>query len=603
MQRLSDAARDRRIRILRLAESLGAETVTLDGPTPAAAILEYARVRKATRIVVGEPRRRGWRAWLRPSTPVALLDRRHDLDVSVIARRASTPDAGGSAPSASHGRLDAPVQWERYGWALAITVLCTIIAALMDPYFSNTNVVMVFLLGAAIAGLRLGRGPASLTAVLNVASFDFFFVPPKLTFAVADAEYVITFAVMLVVALTIGTLTANVRQQTRVAGARERRTALLYAMSRELAAARGRDELREIATRHVAATFDARAAVLLPDAQGRLAATSGNGAPSTYGEADPSVAQWVYDRGHAAGLGTDTLPGSAGIYLPLMGSSSTLGVLAVLPSRPRRVLLPEQRHLLETFAAQIGLALERASLAESAEAARVSAEAESLRNTLLASISHDLRTPLAVIAGASSALADPAFDFDESTRRELASSIAERARDMSAVVSNVLDLMRLEAGHLRLQRRWETLDDLIGVALARMDAQLGDRRVEVGLPGDLPPVHVDGALVVQVFANLLENVAKHTPPTTRVAIGAEVDGDFVRVVVDDTGPGLPTGDPSQLFDKFKRGSPESDVPGAGLGLAICRAVVAAHGGRIEATNLPGGGARFTLTLPTREPTP
>ena len=390
MLRLSEGDRNRRIEVLRLAESLGAEAVTLDGPNVADALLEYAKVRNATRIVVGEPRRRGWRAWLWPTTATRLLRERHGLDVSVIADRGGGPRASATkTASAVHG-VARPIRWGRLAAAIGISAACTLVALAMDPFFAITNLVMVYLLGAAIAGLRLGRTPAALTAVVNILCFNFFFVPPRLTFAVSDVQYLVTFAVMLVVALTIATLVASVRQQTRVAGARERRTALLYAMSRELAAARGRDAMEHIAIRHVAETFGARVDLLFPDGAGRLqrsgavmmATADADGNSLLYAEADPSIAQWVHDHGREAGLGTDTLPGAPGIYLPLAGSGRPMGALAVLPVNPRRVRLPEQRHLLETFAAQISLALERAQLAESAEAARVSAETEQLRNTL-----------------------------------------------------------------------------------------------------------------------------------------------------------------------------------------------------------------------------
>ena len=594
--RLGAAERDRRIEVLRLAESLGAEAVTLDGPTAGAALLQYARTRNATRIVVGEPKRRGLRSLWRRSTVDELLTRARGVDVSVIAQRQKPPAT--TAPS--RARLEpAELHWNRYGWAAAITAACTCLALLVDPFLSDTNLVMVYLLGAAIAGLRLGRGPATLTAVLNIASFDFFIVPPRLTFAVSDAEYVVTFAVMLAVALTIATLMANVRMQTRVAGARERRTALLYAMSRELAGTRGADNMVQVSVRHVGETFACRAAVLLPDEDGRVQAAPASG-DAAFAAPDLSIGQWAYDHGRPAGLGTDALPGAPAIYLPLSGSERTLGVLAVMPSSRRRVLLPEQRHLLETFAGQIALAVERAQLAETAEAARVSVETETLRNTLLASISHDLRTPLAVITGASTALADPGLAIDPQARASLARSIAARAHDMSELVSNVLDLMRFESGHVPLRRQWETLDDLVGLALNRVEPRLGARQVTVDLPADLPPVHVDAVLFTQVLVNLLENAAKHTPDGTTIRISAAAADGEVTLTVEDDGPGLPEGDPEALFAKFQRGRSEGDVPGAGLGLAICRAVIGAHGGRIGAARREGGGARFIVTLPVQD---
>ena len=596
MLRLGEHARNRRINILRLAESLGGQTVTLDGISASEALGQYARLRNVTRIVVGEPKRFGVRAIFRPSTATKLV-RAGGFDISVIARR----ETGLSAPIRPESANSAPIRWGRYWVAALISFGCTGIAALMYPYFSLTNLVMVYLLGATVAALRLGRAPASVTAVLNVLAFDYCFVPPRFTLAVADFQYVVTFAVMLAVTLIIANLVANVRAQSRVAGARERRTALLYAMSRELAATRRLEDLARVAVKHVAETFASRAVVLVPEGKGRLHAPRSDALPSSLRGSDLSVAQWVFDHDTAAGLGTDTLPACAAQYLPLRGSGHTLGVLAVEPAHRRKLLLPEQRHLLETFAAQIALALERAELAEDAEASRVAAETESLRNTLLASISHDLRTPLAVIAGASSALNDARLFFDAGARARLTASIEAKAHEMSEIISNVLDLMRFEAGHVALRRDWQTLDDLIGSALTRLDTRLADHPVEVEVPADLPAVYVDAPLITQVFANLLENAAKHTPAGTRVFISGILEADVVRIFVDDTGPSLPTGDPERLFAKFQRGRDESNTGGAGLGLAICRAIVDAHGGCIAASTSPRGGARFVFTLPTAGP--
>ncbi|GAC1669385.1 MAG: DUF4118 domain-containing protein [Steroidobacteraceae bacterium] len=595
--KLSERERNRRVDVLRLAESLGAETVTLGGPSAADALIEYAHLRNITRIVVGEARHDGWRKWLHRSTAIELVRRGRGFDVSVIAR----PDAQALR------RCDLPesgpneIHWERYWAALLITAFCTGVAQLMYPYFELTNLVMVYLLGATIAGLRLGRGPASLTAVANVAALDFCFVPPRFSFAVSDLEYLVTFGVMLVVALIISSLTASVRAQTRVAGARERRTSLLYGMSRELAATRSFGNLARVAIKHVAETFSSHAVVLMPDAKGRLNHPRGEGPTRALQGADLSIAQWVFDHGRPAGLGTDTLPAAPAQYLPLAGTQRTLGVLAVRPTQRRRLLLPEQRHLLETFAGQIALAVERAQLAEDAEIARVAVEKESLRNTLLASISHDLRTPLAVITGASSALIDPAVKLEPEARAQLARSIDAKAREMSELISNVLDLMRFESGEVRLRRDWQTVDDLVGTALAHLEGRFGDRPVDVVLPGEFPAVYVDAPLITQVLVNLLDNAIKHTPPGTRISVSAELEDENVRVAVDDLGCGLPPGDPDRLFEKFQRGREESNAGGAGLGLAICRAIIHAHGGRITGMQRPGGGARFVFTLPTVEP--
>ncbi len=605
---LPERERNRRIDVLRLAESLGGETVTLDGPSAAATIAGYAEMRHATRVIVGAPKRRGWRAWLRPSTATELVRRARGFDVLLIAgderRRAARGDSSGAA-GASGLSTPPAVRWDRYAYAGAITFGCTAVAFLMYPHFELSNLVMIYLLGVTVAGLRLGRGPSAVTAVLNVAAFDFFFVPPRYSFAVSDVQYLVTFAAMLTIALVIASLTASVRQQTRVAGARERRTALLYAMSRELAVTRGISGMAHVAVRHIAEVFQCQAVVLLPDGHGRLRYPHEAALESSFRQADLAVAQWVADHARRAGLGSDTLPAAPGLYVPLGDERRTVGVLAVLPQNPRRVLLPEQSHLLETFAGQIALAIERARLAEMAEQSTVAAERETLRNTLLASISHDLRTPLAVMAGAGSALAQHGAALDEAQRLALARSIETKAREMSELVSNVLDLVRFESGQVALRRDWQTVDDLVGSALSSSRERLAPRAVAVQVSPDLPPVWVDATLIVQVLVNLLDNIAKYTPPQTRVWVSAlaAAEADRVQVVVDDDGPGFPPGDPARLFAKFQRGAQEGTVAGVGLGLAICEAIVHAHGGQIRAQRRDGGGARLTFTLPTVEAAP
>jgi two-component system sensor histidine kinase KdpD len=597
--RLSQQERNRRIDLLRLAESLGAETVTLDGPTAAAALIEYAQTRRATRIVVGAPKRRGWRALWRRSTATALLLGAQGFDVVTVATAGPAAPANGQA-FAAPAEHSQPVRWKRYLAAAGISAACTAIAFGMFPYLELSNLVMVYLLGVVVAGLRIGRLPSVLTAVLNVLCFDFFFVPPRFTFAVSDVQYLLTFAVMLTVALVVATLVARVRQQTRVAGARERRTALLYAMSRELAATRDGASMARLAVKHVAEGFQCECVVLLSDVTGRVRHPAETPMDGSYRGADLAVAQWVADHGRRAGLGSDTLPAAPALYLPLGEARRGLGVLAVRPRNPRRVLLPEQRHLLETFAAQIGLALERAGLAEIAAGARIAAERETLRNTLLASISHDLRTPLAAMAGAASTLVARGSQLDEQKRTALARSIEGKARDMSELVSKVLDLMRFDSGEIMLRRDWESVEDLVGAALEQNDERLRGRRVELALPADLPLVYVDATLIVQVLTNLLDNAAKYTPLGTLITVTAQEGEGVVRVMVDDNGAGLPSGDPERLFDKFQRGMQEGTIVGVGLGLSICRAIVTAHGGSIAARSRPGGGARLEFTLPTTE---
>ena len=600
--RLSEEKRNERIALLRLAESLGAEAVTLGGSSAGEALVNYARERNITRIMIGRPRRPLWRRLFRPSTYGELLAGTEGIDLHVVGGADDAAALRNPFFARSRAYLSSPAKtekarWPGYAWGLAATAACTTIGMLLNPIFELVNVAMVYLLAVVLIAARYGRGPAVATSVVAVAAFDFFFVPPQLTFAVSDAQYLLTFLIMLVVALIISDLTARVRLQANVAGHRERRTALLYAMTRELAATRGQEPMARVAVRHVSEVFDSQVVVLLPDSNNKISYPKTESLSGSLHGADLAVAQWVQDHGEPAGLGTDTLPSGEVLYLPLPGPQSALGVLAVLPANPRRVLLPEQFHLLETFAAQIALALERAQLADQAQRASIEAETEGLRNALLASISHDLRTPLAVIAGASSSLLEKGKALPEQSREELARSIYEQSKEMTQLVGNVLQMTRLEGGAIAPERDWHALGEIAGSVLARLRERLAAHPVRVWLPERLPLLRVDATLIEQALANLLENAAKYTPPGTAITLSAEIREAEVVVSVEDAGPGLPDGDPERLFAKFHRGTPESAVGGAGLGLAICRAIVRLHAGRIWAERRPGGGAIFSFTLP------
>jgi two-component system sensor histidine kinase KdpD len=612
--RMADEERDRRIALLRLAESLGAESVTLGGSSVGEELANYARTRNVTRILIGRPRRSLWRRLFRPSTYGELLSKTEGIDLLVVGgadetaalrspfltrSRAYLQPAGGSAQGAQ-ASSSAKARWPGYAWSCAAVVACTLLGLAMTPAFELVNVAMVYLLAVALIAFRYGRGPAIAASVLGVATFDFFFVPPLLSFAVSDIQYLLTFAIMLAVALIISGLAASVRLQANVAGHRERRTAMLYAMTRELAATRGEQNMARAAVRHVSEVFDSQVTVLLPDGAGRIRHPRGEGTPGSLHGADLGVAQWVQDHGEPAGLGTNTLPGTEALYLPLKGAQAPLGVLAILPANPRRVLLPEQFHLLETFAAQLALALERAQLGERAQRASIDAETEGLRNALLASISHDLRTPLAVISGASSSLAEGGERLSAEERSALAMSIFEQSQQMARLIVNVLDMTRLETGSIPLNHDWHALGEIAGSVLHRLRDTLKAHPVAVALPADLPLVRLDATLIEQVLVNLLENAAKYTPAGTALTLRAErVHGELL-VSVEDAGPGLPAGDPDRLFAKFQRGAAEGAVGGVGLGLAICRAIVQLHGGQIWAERRLPSGTAFRFTLPLEE---
>jgi two-component system sensor histidine kinase KdpD len=465
------------------------------------------------------------------------------------------------------------------------------------------------------AAARIGRGPGVLLSFLSVAAFDFFFVPPRMSLSVSDTQYLLTFAGMLLTSLVISHLTSSLRREARVASKRERRTGAMYAMAGELGAALGVEQIVGIGMRHVSEVFRARVAMLLPDSSDKVrqkldpSDTSAAALLLDAGALDLDVGQWVYDHQKPAGQGTDTLPAAAALYLPLKAPMRTRGVLAVVTRNAGELEVPEQKRMLDAFAAQIALALERVHYVEIARDALVSMESERLRNSLLSAISHDLRTPLTTIVGFASMLAQAHGDARSPANAELIAAIHDESLRMTSIVTNLLDMARLQAGGLRLNRQWSLLEETVGAALRACRRVLSGRPVEVRLHADLPFLQLDAVLMERLFSNLLENAAKYTPPGSKLVIGADsldVDGKpFVRVYIDDNGPGLPANMGDRVFEKFTRGEKESAKPGIGLGLSICRAIVQAHGGTIGANNrlddsLPDPqvqGARFWFTLP------
>ncbi len=589
---LSAAERSDLAAAFSLAEQLGAETATLSGPSVSEALLSFARQRNISKIVVGKPAHGRWRDRLRGSLVDAIVRASGDIDVFIVSgeRADATRPAQGLA-----GPLSArPV---RYAWSAAVVALCSLVCWSMLGRFDRSNLVMVYLLGVSFVASRHGRGPSALAAVLSVAAFDFFFVPPHLTFAVSDSQYVVTFAVMLVVSLLISTLAARVRAQADFARQREQRTQVLYAMSRDLAAARTTEEVAWAASRHVAEVFEGDASLLVPTESGLRPA----GAPEPLGDArEGAVAQWAFDHGQMAGLGTDTLPGASATWVPLRGTQAVLGVLGIRPDPGLLPLRPDQLDLLQALTRQAASGLERARLAEEAQRARIAAEAERLRSTLLSSVSHDLRTPLATITGAASSLLQDA-SLGDGSRRELQEAIYEEAVRLNRLVTNLLDMTRLESGTLQLSRDWHSLEELVGSALARLEPTLKGRTVRTRVPQDLPLVPVDGILVEQALVNLLENAAKHTDPPGAIEVTARAEDGSVVVEVADEGPGLPAGTEEQVFEKFYRA--ESRRRGFGLGLPICRAIATAHGGHIRAERREPRGTRFLLDLPLGQAPP
>jgi two-component system sensor histidine kinase KdpD len=594
--RLSAVDRDRVTQTLRLAESLGAETVTLSGQTMSEEILAYARERNISKIVIGKPARPLWKRILLGSIVDALVQGSGEIDIHVVSGEGEPAPVRPLRP-----RPHAP-DWGSYGLAAAMVAVSTAVAWLMFSHFSLSNMIMVYLLGVVGVATRTSRGPTVVASVLSVLAFDFFFVPPYLSFAVSDTEYLLTFFVMLIVALVTSGMTVRIRAQAAAARQRERRIGALYGMSRELASVRGVDLIVETALRHIGEVFSGQITMLLPDGVGHLAPRLSK--PEGYGlsATDLGVAQWAYEHKEVAGLGTATLPGARMLCVPLLASRGAVGVLAVVPPEMHAFDTPEALHQLETFGNQTALAIERAQLAEEAQSAELRVETERMRNSLLSSVSHDLRTPLATIIGASSGLLEGAERLSTTTRKDLVRSIHQEASHLDRLVNGLLEMTRLESGAVTIKAEPQSLEGVIGAALQRLDSLLRDRTVQVSLPDNLPLVPIDALLMEQVFLNLLDNAARYSPPESPIDVSASEVGLKVVVEVSDRGPGFAPGEETRVFEKFYRGR-SARVRGVGLGLAICRAIVQAHGGTIVAENRPGGGATIRFTLPREDSPP
>jgi two-component system sensor histidine kinase KdpD len=630
LQKLSDARRERTLAALKLAAELGAETVTLAGADAVATLIGYAQARNASKLVAGASARHGFDRWLKRPFGERLAERAGDLDLTLIRARegekgaahAAKEDGAGpdwrDALSNAREQRSAP---RGYVYAVAICAVITLLASQIRDRIDLVNLVMLYLVGVIYAAARIGRGPGVLLSFLSVAAFDFFFVPPRMSLSVTDTQYLLTFTGMLLTSLVISHLTSSLRREARVASKRERRTGAMYAMAGELGAALATEQIVGIGMRHVSEVFRAKVAILLPDSADKVRQKLDPSEPSA--EAwllkesviDLDVGQWVYDQQKPAGRGTDTLPAAAALYLPLKAPMRTRGVLAVTTRNAGELDVPEQKRMLDAFAAQIALALERVHYVDIARDALVSMESERLRNSLLSAISHDLRTPLTTIVGFASMLAEAHGDARSPANAELIAAIHDESLRMTSIVTNLLDMARLQAGGLRLNLQWLLLEETVGAALRACRRVLDGRPVEVRLPADLPFLQLDAVLMERLFSNLLENAAKYTPPGSKLVIGAEnvsVAGEpFVRVYLDDNGPGLPANMEDSVFEKFTRGEKESAKPGIGLGLSICRAIVEAHGGTIGANNRLNAsaadaqvdGARFWFTLPVEPPPP
>ena len=599
LQRLNAASRDRILSVIKLAEELGASTAVLTHADAAVALVEQTRVLNCAMLVMGRTHLSAWSELWRGRATTRRIARLAPALTLVEVGQVDSARKLTIAPKINTENSEAST-WQssvpRYAWATAAVVAVTLLASPLFRFFDLANIVMLFLLATVLVAVKLGRGPAALAAVLNVAAFDFFFVSPHFSFAVSDVQYLLTFVVMLAVGLITGQLTAGLRFQARISASRERRAQSLFALTRDLSAALVTTQVIEIGQAALQRDFGGEAVVLAMDEKDQLAR-----AANTPTDFDASVADWAFRNAQPAGLQTSTLSAQAWHYLPLKATMRVRGVLAIKPVQPRWLLIPEQVQQLDTLARQIAIALERVHYVEIAQQSLVQMESERLKSTLLAAISHDVRTPLTALIGLAESLqrAEPPLTFQQA---EMAQAMTIQARELSALVTNLLDMARLQNGSVNLRKDWQSSQEVIGSSIRAAQHALLGRVVQTDVSADLPLVEFDAVLMERVLVNLLENAAKYG--AAPIVVKASVTPDKLLLSIRDHGPGLPAqmvGREAELFDKFTRGNAESATPGVGLGLAICKAVVEAHRGQISAANAVGGGAEFKVVLPRRAP--
>ena len=585
------------LKTLALAARLGADTATIPGANVAQALVAFAHERNASHLVLARVQRRisRWLPWAAASLPEQIARLDPGLDVLVLSPPA--PKNGSTVRKPVHERK--PIAWVGYVGATLACVAAAVGAELLLQVFDPANVVMLFLLVVVLSSLRWGRGPGAWAALLSVLLFDFYFVPPRNSFSVNDTQYIFTFCLMLGVALVCGQLMARLRHEARVAAERERRAGALARLARDLSGALTQAQVAQIALTTVSGVFDAQTGLQLPDAQESLHAVAGS-----EGAMDASIARWSMEHGQPAGQGTDTLPASPALYVPLMAPVRARGVLVLHLRRPQRLQVPEERRLLDACASQIALALERVHFVEVAQETQVAMEGERLRNTLLSAVSHDLRTPLTGILGAAQAALPR---VSPGPAADMLVQIRNQAEALQQLVDNLLAMARMQQGGVHLKREWLPVEELVGSALRQMHGRLAGHVVRTLLPAGLPLLHVDAVLMERVLVNLLDNAAKYTPPGTALTLACHVQQDaqglsHCLLSVQDDGPGLPAHlDAALLFEPFTRGVVESSVSGMGLGLTLAQRIVEAHGGRLEATSADSGqGTIFAIHLPVPE---
>jgi two-component system sensor histidine kinase KdpD len=588
---LNLATQERVSKSLQLSEELGARTRILTGHSVPETVLDYARKHNITKIVVGKPIRSRWRELLAGSVLNDLIYASGDIDVYVISAR--TEQKQPDLPA----ELRPYPPFGRYLIAVGLVALSTLLGLVIRGNLEPANLVMLYLVCTVIAAIFLGRGPALMTSILGVLAFDFFLVPPYMTLAVRDTQYLLTFIGLFVVSLVISTLTVRTREQAEAAIQREAQTSALYSLGRDLTSGTDLHQVCDIIITHISQVFGREVAIFLPE-NGLLQvfASTQDYQPDAN---ELAVATWAYEHDQPAGLGTDTLPAASLRCQPLKTARGQIGVIGIHPKEPGKLFTAEQRQTFNAFTHQAALAVERARLAEQARQTELLQATEKLQTALLNSISHDLRTPLVSITGTLSSLREESLTLDQEDRDSLLETAYGEAERLNRLVGNLLNMTRLEADAIHLRLEPCDIQDAIGAALEQLGERLAKRPVKVNLAPDLPLVSLDFALFEQALVNLLDNAVKYSPPSTQIEVNVSQTEDTVNIEVCDRGIGIPPEDLEQVFDKFYRVQRPESVSGTGLGLAISKGIMEALGGTIQAKNRPGGGTILSVTFPKK----
>jgi two-component system sensor histidine kinase KdpD len=593
--RLSEAERDRIADALRLAEKLGGEAVTIPGGLQLAReIIRYAEANNFTHLVIGKSVRSRLYEKMFGSVTAELVRSSGDIAVHVIA--GNEQDA--LPPKKVATRSAEQLELRPYLASSIFVGIALGLGIFIQRYLDISDVALVFLTAVLISAVTSGLWPALYASVASVLCYNFFFLPPLYTFTVSDIENVVALFFFMVVAVIASNLAGRVRDQALTARQRAKTTEDLYLFSRKLAGVVSMDDLLWATAFQIASMLKVRVVLLLPEG-GTIAVRAGYPPEDVLDEADLAAAKWAWERDHAAGRGSDTLPGAKRLFIPMRTARGAVGVVGIDSDKPGPLLTPEGRRLLDALIDQAALAIERVALVEDLDRARLAVETDRLRSALLTSISHDLRTPLASILGAAGSLTSYPHLLDDAAREELAMTIQEEGERLNRFISNLLDMSRLEFGGLSLNTSFVDLGEVAGSAIERASKILARHRVEVDIASDLPMLRLDPVLFEQVLFNLLDNAAKYSPEGSTVRLQAQRDGETVVLGVLDEGPGIPPDDLERIFDKFYRvRKVDTQRAGTGLGLAICRGFVEAMKGTIAAGNRRDrSGAVFTISLP------